>query len=482
MKMSPPVRPFVYCYPIMGESHDPVDTDFVEEEVDPKMAMLGEPIVGIERVVYDDATGSGAIPARPLSSPKSMSAAERAVHDLTHLPYHPGCEVCTSCRRPNSHHRTVAEAERQVPLIVGDYCFPKHTEDSDPLTLLVMRVYPYKLFMVCCVPSKGRNQMVIERIVRFIKDCGLTHFTYRSDREPAILAMMDEACALSGRKGEKDEAATDSEAISHYQFVDAGHADGAVLGQEEVEVDDAPHVPSSRTVESTHTAAPELTHPGESQSNGYAERSVGVFEDHFRTLKHSLELRIQRRLPVTHPVTSWLVEHTAWILNKFHLSKDGRTAYGRLHGREGQERICEFGERIMWFVPKKLRAKLDQRWRYGIFLGRSLSSDQNYIGLSTGEVVCARAIVRVVPSLRWSSEMISRITVSPLDFKIGALDKIEEQHDPHAHPEPEIDPPEADESLQRRRLQISDADVVKHGYTDSCHRCRLLQQGRATAA
>ena len=81
----------------MGESHDQLDEGIVEEEVDPKMAMLGEPIVGIERVVYDDVTGSGAIPARPLNSPKSMSAAERAVHDLTHIPYHPRCEVCTSC-------------------------------------------------------------------------------------------------------------------------------------------------------------------------------------------------------------------------------------------------------------------------------------------------------------------------------------------------------------------------------------------------
>ena len=63
MSLSPPVRPFICCYPIMGESHDQLDEGIVEEEVDPKMAMLGEPIVGIERVVSDDATGSGAIPA-----------------------------------------------------------------------------------------------------------------------------------------------------------------------------------------------------------------------------------------------------------------------------------------------------------------------------------------------------------------------------------------------------------------------------------
>ena len=141
-----------------------------------------------------------------------------------------------------------------------------------------------------------------------------------------------------------------------------------------------------------------------------AERSVGLVDDKFRTLKHALELH----LTVSHPATSWLAEHTAWVLNKFHMGSDGITAYGRLHGREGHERVCEFGERIMWYVPKKLRSKLDQRWRYGVFLGRSLSSDQNYVALSNGDVVCARAIVRVVPNIRWSAELVSTVNTTPL--------------------------------------------------------------------
>ena len=110
------------------------------------MALMSEPIVGIEKVVYDDATGSGAIPARPLTSPKSMSAAQRAVHDITHMPYHPGCEICESCRRPNTQHRSLKSSERTVPLMVGDYAFPKHSEDSEPMTVLVIRVFPYKRF------------------------------------------------------------------------------------------------------------------------------------------------------------------------------------------------------------------------------------------------------------------------------------------------------------------------------------------------
>ena len=469
------------CCPLQGAQIDQQDDDGVgnvEEVVDPKMALMGEPIVGIDRVVYDDTTGDGAIPAVPLTSPKMMSASQRAIHDLTHLPYHPGCEICVSCRRPNTHHRSLKNSERTVPLMVGDYCFPKHTADSESLTVLVIRVYPYKLFFTCSVPCKGRDPHVVNRLARFIKECGLLHFTFRSDREPAILAMMEEACTLSGRKGSKDLATTDAEAISHEEmFID--NPDGVVLA-DEVPVSDIPHVPSSRLVESTHTAAPELTHPGESQSNGLAERSVGIFEDQFRTLKHALEFRLKHRLPASHPVTAWLIEHTAWVLNKFHLGIDGRTSYGRLHGREGHERICEFGERVMWFVPKKWRAKLDQRWRYGVFLGRSLSSDQNYIGLNSGEVVCARAMVRVVSSIRWSADMISKIHISPLTFKTGTMDKIEEHVDPHTHPDPNPDSVEVVQ--QSRRLRILDADVRRYGFTDSCQRCIYLQQGKTLQA
>ena len=78
-----------------------------DEEADPKMAMLGEPIIGVERVIYDDETGPGAIAAKPLPTPKSMSVAQRAVHDLTHLPYEPSCKICVQSRRPTTQHRSL---------------------------------------------------------------------------------------------------------------------------------------------------------------------------------------------------------------------------------------------------------------------------------------------------------------------------------------------------------------------------------------
>ena len=253
------VSPRVLLYPIgaaRDNQLDVVDIGHDDDTADGKMAMPSDPIVGVDRVVFDDATGPGALPAKPLPSPKGMSALQRATHDLTHLPYDPSCEICVSCRRPNSHHRTISASERSIPLLVGDYAFPKHSDDVDTLTVLVVRVYPYKLFMCCVVPCKGRDPGVVSRLERFIKECGLTQFTYRSDREPAITAMIEEAVSLTGRNGKKDGASTNSDAISHAQLV---NGDSVV---DDPDVDDEPHVEDSQVVESSHTAAPELTHPG----------------------------------------------------------------------------------------------------------------------------------------------------------------------------------------------------------------------------
>ena len=147
------IRPLVLCCPLQrARVYQPNDdgVGYVEELVDPKMALMGQPIVGIDRVVYDESTGDGAAPAKPLASPKVTSTSQRAIHDLTHLPDHPGSEICVSCRKQSTQHRSLKNSERTVPLMVGDYCFPEHTDDSDPMTGLVIRVNLYK--HVLCVP------------------------------------------------------------------------------------------------------------------------------------------------------------------------------------------------------------------------------------------------------------------------------------------------------------------------------------------
>ena len=135
-------------------------------------------------------------------------------------------------------------------------------------------------------------------------------------------------------------------------------------------------------------------------------------------MKAALEARLDAKIPCSHPLFAWIVHHAAWILNKFPVNSFGKTPYGELHGKERRERVAEFGEKIMWYVPKQLRGRMDVRWRYGVFLGRALHSDMNYIGLHDGTVITARAMCRVVPSARWSSDRLNRVTGTPYDLTV----------------------------------------------------------------
>ena len=72
-----------------GKEVDVQDEDVLEDEVPDvsKYAVLGEPIVGRESVTYSEKTGQGALQVKPLPSPKEPTAAEKARHNITHLPY-----------------------------------------------------------------------------------------------------------------------------------------------------------------------------------------------------------------------------------------------------------------------------------------------------------------------------------------------------------------------------------------------------------
>ena len=243
-------------------------------------------------------------------------------------------------------------------MLVGDYCFLKTFTERFLATCLVLRLYPHKIFHAFIVPKKGHHPDVITHIARFIKEHGLVHFAYRCDREASLNSVVEEAIATSGRTAKR----VYSEDTSLDQALEASDPTNAA------EDDDNPSP--------TLIAVPELTHPGESATNGLAERSIRTVGEQTRTLLAALEARIKLPVPNDHAMLGWVVQHASYCLNHFLVGKDGETPYSRLHGKSSSKKLCELGEKVLWFVPKRLRSKLDSPWRYGIFLGASMSSDQ----------------------------------------------------------------------------------------------------------
>ena len=81
---------------------------------------------------------------------------------------------------------------------------------------------------------------------------------------------------------------------------------------------------------------------------------------------------IGQTITCAHPVMRWLVAHQAYPFTKYHVGSDNATGHMRMHGRCPLEKLADTGERVLWYVPKKRRAKLEPGWRNGLCWGACL--------------------------------------------------------------------------------------------------------------
>lgn len=62
----------------------------------------------------------------------------------------------------------------------------------------MLKLYPFKVFYACVVPANGAHPEAVANIALFINEVGLVHFSYISDREPAIKTFLEETCKVAG--------------------------------------------------------------------------------------------------------------------------------------------------------------------------------------------------------------------------------------------------------------------------------------------
>ena len=248
--------------------------------------------------------------------PAQPTRAEKARHDLTHITYRSWCPHCLMGRRPSAQHRSQSTANaRSTPLFCADYAFVREAQDEELATCFIGRLYPSRALFATVCDAKGHDEPAIRRLSTFLKETGVSKLVYKTDQESSIKVMIEAALQRTGKSG---------------------------------------------TFES-YEAVPEYSAVGASASNGRAERAVQTIEDQLRTLKSALEARIDTRVPSTHPVLRWLVEHAASLINRSKVHGDGQTSYQALHGKRSSEKVVEFGEQVFFSVPKRLRSKLCRR-------------------------------------------------------------------------------------------------------------------------
>ena len=218
-----------------------------------------------------------------LRAPAQPTQEEWSKHQTTHAPFAAWCPHCLAATNVRRNYPKQGIKGRLVPdteigdgptKVFVDYMYihdriGRYREiQHNPFYLVIVqhtcgRCWTYQ------VPNKGVHEYAIMRVTRVISEMGLVQFRYRSDKEPSIVAMIEESCKRSGRKGTN---VTPPELAAE----DPSQVD-AIFDWSPADVPSAEAPPPPAPVEEGQAilGVPEHSHPGESASNGIAEAAAG---------------------------------------------------------------------------------------------------------------------------------------------------------------------------------------------------------------
>ena len=82
--------------------------------------------------------------------------------------------------------------------MVADYGYLRCSQTDASVPFIVIYVKPFRLYFATVVDVKGPDAALVKRISRWITEIGLMHYTYRSDREAALRALLRQAALQAG--------------------------------------------------------------------------------------------------------------------------------------------------------------------------------------------------------------------------------------------------------------------------------------------
>ena len=317
--------------------------------------------------------------------PDHVSKEEFNTHMLTHLPARTWCDFCMKGKvREDGHFRRPEGVNpSEVPQVSMDYCFLgryinktpgeatektvaelKTAQDDEEGALPVLVITDEKSGCIFAgVVNKGVDKYAVHLVTEALKSTGRQKVILMTDAEPSIRALAEAAAKEWGKDGK----------------------------------------------EALIQVAPRESHA----SNGAAERAILEVAKQARTIASALEHHFpDYKVMPNHKIYGWLIRHSAWLISRFLVKADGRTPYERLRGREYRGEIAEWAETVHYKVATTEKGKLDPQSALGLWLGKSLQSDEHLIGTEQGIRRC-RTIWRRPENKRWDRKLFDNFKGTP---------------------------------------------------------------------
>ncbi len=415
------------------------------------LAPTNEDVEDNEEVMIKEGLDTEVEPLKLAPDPGRPTARQVEEHRRCgHIPYRSWCRWCWLGRGRGIQHRHSIGS--MVPVLGFDYFFltkggvKKKNElgmdDSelrearskgDVVKCLLARCLLSKAVFAHVIPCKGADEdgLVAEMAVRDLGWLGHTRVIVKADGEPALQALVHRA-----------------------------------LTQAKVECKDLDQLTKEDPA------------AYDSQANGGTEVGVQLVKGMLRTHKLCLESRIDRYIPVDHPIVAWMLEHVTLLLNTLVRGTDGMTAWARIRGRPFGQQLVGFGESLLYRYPSKgprhaPDGNLGALGHDGTFLGYDRFSN-TFVLETTNGLVQARSITRKPETERWSAERLSSVRSMPADARRAPR----RQAEPFGGPAQDRSATaEGARPAALRQLRINLSDLREHDHNDpDCSQCRHIQR------
>ena len=291
--------------------------------------------------------------------PHEPSEFEKQKHNPTHIPFQPCCTSCVKGKaQAEPHKRTERIIEdSELPVIQCDYLMLKDVAGTGVLKVLSMCV---RTFGSTVVETKGPTDMFATMwAVKMLTFLGLSDIILQCDPEPSLIKW-------------------------------------------------AESVRSKRTERTVIRSSPRRSH----QSNGGVENYQKQLQGQVRTMLAAMQEQTQYRPSADNALMRWIVRHAAWLIPRFRGS-EAQSPVHRAMGGPYRGKLVEFGETVLAHLPEVGKEsgnpapKLADRWKSGVWLGKSDFTDEHLVRTDDG-VVYARSVRRLVEN-SWSEENLKAV-------------------------------------------------------------------------
>ena len=312
-----------------------------------------------DRVLVESGTEMTPVPREP-------SEFEKQKHNLTHIPFQPWCTSCVKGKaQAEPHKRTERIIEdSELPVIQCDYLMLKDIAGTGGLKVLSMYVRTFGYGMSTVVETKGpTDSYATTWAVKMLNFLGLSDIILQCDPEPSLIKW-------------------------------------------------AESVKSKRTERTVIRSSPRRSH----QSNGGVENYQKQLQGQVRTMLAAMQEHTKYRPSADNALMRWIVRHAAWLIPRFRGSEIQSPFY-RAMGGPYRGKLVEFGETVLAHLPEVGKGsgnpapKLADRWKSGVWLGKSDLTDEHLVRTDDG-VVYARSVRRLAEN-SWSEENLKAVVETP---------------------------------------------------------------------